>query len=77
MPLAGGLPSGLMSLAATSAGMSCDLAIQHPSRLLRRQAGWQLAQQHQEFMLVIAHNIQQQHLLTTTPQIMQRRSDGG
>jgi hypothetical protein len=31
------------------------LAIQHPSRLLRRQAGGQLAEQGQELMLVVAH----------------------
>jgi hypothetical protein len=31
------------------------LAVQHPRRLLRREAGGQLAQQHQEFMLVVAH----------------------
>ena len=36
------------------------LAVDDPRRLLRRQAGWQLAQQHQKFMLVVSH-FQQQH----------------
>jgi hypothetical protein len=31
------------------------LAVQHPRRLFRREAGGQLAKQNQEFMLVVAH----------------------
>jgi len=30
-------------------------AVQHPGRLLRREAGWQLAQQHQEPLLIVFH----------------------
>jgi len=48
MPLTGGLPSGLISRAAISGGCHAA-AVQHPSRLLRRQAGGQLAQHHQKF----------------------------
>jgi hypothetical protein len=50
-----GLPSGLSSLAATSAGMSCGWQFNTQRRLLRRQAGGQLAQQRQKLMLVVTH----------------------
>jgi hypothetical protein len=33
------------------------LTVEHPRRLLRREAGWQLAQQQQKPMLVISHFI--------------------
>jgi hypothetical protein len=32
------------------------LAVQHPSRLFRRQAGWQLVQQPQKLMLLLSHS---------------------